>query len=89
MKSKEKSFSIKFLKDNIKNINKGFYHRNFTTFLCNKIPELECSDCIFNHPSEGCQGTKYNYDFEAIKNHKFSRYKRNVTIKDLKQFKIS
>ena len=44
MKTKEKSFSIKFLKDNIGFIKSGIG----STFLCNKIPELGCEDCILN-----------------------------------------
>jgi hypothetical protein len=88
MKSKEKSFSIKFLKDRIKTI-RDIFEEKYTTFLCSESPELECSQCIFNNPSKGCTGTKYDHDFNAIKDHKFGRGKSKVTIKDLEQFKIS
>mgnify|MGYP007127674848 CR=1 FL=1 len=87
MKPKEKSFSIKFLKDNIKTIN-GVFHEKYATFLCSKIPELECENCIFNSLRFGCLGT-FDYDFNAIKNHKFGRGKRKVTIRDLEQFRVS
>ena len=85
MKPKEKSFSIKFLKDNIGFIKSGIN----STFLCSKIPELKCEDCIFGHPLKVCVSSKFDYDFNAIKNHKFGKGKRKVTIKDLEQFKIS
>ncbi len=85
MKTKEKSFSIKFLKDNIGFIKSGIG----STFLCNKIPELGCEDCIFKSLRFGCLGTLYEHDFNAIKNHKFGRGKRKVTIRDLEQFRVS
>lgn len=88
MKTKEKSFSIKFLKDNIKTIN-NISPKECGTFLCNKIPELGCEDCIFNDPVKWCTGTLWRYDFNAIKNHKFGRGKRKVTIRDLEQFRVS
>ena len=84
MKPKEKSFSIKLLKDNIDFTNFGIN----STFLCSKIPELECENCIFNSLRFGCLGT-FDYDFNAIKNHKFGKGKRKVTIRDLEQFRVS
>ena len=65
-----KKIKVSDLKDNIKG--KKFY--------CN----YNCINCIFFIINNHCDS--YNYDFNAIKKHKFN--KEEITIRSLKQFKL-
>ena len=54
------------------------------TFDCNAM----CETCIFYNNDLGCLGVSYAYyDFVAINSHDFSP-KTEITIDDLKPFKI-